>query len=136
MPVMAERRWELLVRDLEARGYRSEYLDRLRQRLPLEDAVDDIRREIVREAASALSRAALKVDHALLELELCGHELEAATTFVERYRLEVRFNELREKALRVRHELAIHREALGMRRNDALERLYPVPPRVRIDIPE
>jgi len=132
---MPERRWDLLVRDLDARGYRSEYLDRLRGRLPLDDSVDSIRREIVREAACALSRAAAKVDHALLELELCGKELEAATTFAKRYELEVRFNRLREVALRVRHELAIHREALGMRRNESLESLYPIPPRVRIDLP-
>ena len=133
---MGERRWDLLVRDLESRGYRSEYLDRLRARLPLEESVDDVRREIVREAASALSRAALKVDHALLELELCGRELESATTFAQRYALELRFNRLRDEALRVRHELAIHREALGLRRNDSLEALYPIPPRMRVELPD
>jgi hypothetical protein len=133
---MPERRWDLLVRDLESRGYRSEYLDRLRSRIPLEDAIDDIRREIVREAASALARAAMKVDYALLQLELCSRELEEATTFSQRYALEGKFNRLREEALAVRHELAIHREALGMRRNEGLERLYPIPPRMRITLPD
>lgn len=133
---MSGRRWEDLVRDLDSRGYRSEYLDRLRKRLPLEESIDDIRREIVSEAASALSRAATKVEVALLELELCGRERDEAPTFSRRFALEARFNRLREDALRARHELAIRREALGMRRNEVLERIYPVPPRARVEPPE
>ena len=40
-----------------------------------------------------------------------------------------RFDALRTQALQARHELLIHREAVGIRRNDILETLYPIPPR-------
>jgi hypothetical protein len=38
-----------------------------------------------------------------------------------------RFTALRREALHARHELLIHREAVGMRRNAMLESVYPTP---------
>lgn len=39
------------------------------------------------------------------------------------------FDARRDDALRARWELVIQREAVGIRRNDIIERLYPIPPR-------
>jgi hypothetical protein len=81
--------------------------------------------------AAALGRAGEKVDVALLRLELAGKALAAATDPDERARRVTAFNTLREEAIKVRHELRIHREAVGIRRNDVLDREYPIPPRAR-----
>jgi hypothetical protein len=116
-----------LVAGLKERGYESVYLDRLEQRLDVEAAHEVLEQEIVAEMAAALGRSAAKVDLALLHLELAGRDVDAATDAVERARLVARFNTLRAEALRARHELAIHREAVGFRRNQELERFYPIP---------
>jgi hypothetical protein len=121
--------WKALVTALTDSGHQSPYLDRLRQRLDVEQAHATLEREIVQEIAAALGRTASKLDHALLELELAGKDLDAAVTPDERAACAARFDALRAHALRARHELLIHREAVGIRRNDVLEQLYPVPPR-------
>ena len=126
-----ERPWQTLVRELRDRGYQSPYLDRLRTRRDVEAAQEELEKEIVREMAAALGRSGEKVDVALLRLELAGRDLAAATDLAERARLTVRFNALRAEALKARHELRIHREAVGIRRNDMLDREYPIPPRAR-----
>jgi hypothetical protein len=43
------------------------------------------------------------------------------------------FNARRREALEARWELAIQREAVGLRRNEVVEGLYPIPPRVLLD---
>ena len=116
-----------LVAGLKERGYESVYLDRLEQRLDVEAAHEVLEQEIVAEMAAALGRSAAKVDLALLHLELAAQDIDAAADDDERARFVARFNALRAEALRARHELAIHREAVGFRRNQELERLYPVP---------
>jgi hypothetical protein len=122
--------WKTLVSELTDRGHESPYLDRLRQRLDVEQAHATLEQEIVQEMAAALGRAAAKVDHALLRLELAARELDAATGD-EIGECAARFDALRQEALMARHELLIHREAVGIRRNELLEQLYPVPPRRR-----
>jgi hypothetical protein len=124
---VADARIKRLVAGLKERGYESVYLDRLEQRLDVEAAHEVLEQEIVAEMAAALGRSAAKVDLALLHLELADRELEAAEDADERARLVARFNVLRAEALRARHELAIHREAVGFRRNHELERVYPIP---------
>jgi hypothetical protein len=126
-----ERPWHSLIRELRDSGHESVYLDRLRARHDVAAAQEQLEREIIREMAEALGRAGEKVDVALLKLELAGKELAAATDAAERKHLVARFNALRAEAITARHELRIHREAVGIRRNDALEREYPIPPRVR-----
>jgi len=116
-----------LVAGLKERGYESVYLDRLEQRLDVEAAHEVLEQEIVAEMAAALGRSAAKVDLALLHLELAAQDVDAAADDEERDQLVARFNALRAEALRARHELAIHREAVGFRRNHELERLYPIP---------
>jgi len=124
---VADSRMKRLVTGLKERGYESVYLDRLQQRLDVEAAHEVLEQEIVAEMAAALGRSAAKVDLALLHLELAARDIDAAADDDERARLVARFNALRAEAMRARHELAIHREAVGFRRNHDLDRLYPVP---------
>ena len=127
MAGLTDSRMKRLVTGLKERGYESVYLDRLEQRLDVEAAHEVLEQEIVAEMAAALGRSAAKVDLALLRLELAAKDIDAAADDDERARLVARFNALRAEALRARHELAIHREAVGFRRNHELDRLYPVP---------
>ena len=76
--------------------------------------------------AYALGRSAAKVDHALLELELLEHELDARGSEEQREELQQAIEAKRSEALARRRDLLIHREALGIRRNDVLEKLYPI----------
>lgn len=121
--------WATLVAELTDRGYRSPYLDRLRERLDVEQAQATLEREIVAEIAAALGRTAAKLDYALLRLELAGRALEAAGDAAERRACLGRFDALRREALQARHELLIHREAVGIRRNELLDTVYPIPGR-------
>ena len=124
-----ERPWQALVRELRDAGIESPYLDRLRARHDVFAAQEELERELIQEMAQALGRAGEKVDVALLRLELAGKALAAARDPEERARLATAFNALRSAAITARHELRIHREAIGIRRNDALDREYPIPPR-------
>jgi hypothetical protein len=126
---MREPPWKGLVLALQDQGYESPYLDRLRRRLDPEQAQATLEQEIVQEIAAALGRSAAKLDLALLRLELAGRDLDAVTDDTERAACAARFDALRTQALQARHELLIHREAVGIRRNDILETLYPIPPR-------
>jgi hypothetical protein len=126
---MSHRSWEKLVRELRDEGYESPYFDRLRKRLDVYEQLEQLEKEIVREMAAALARTEEKVLVALLRLDLAGRDCDRAADPGERARLARRFNELREAALAARHELLIHREAVGFRRNEILETTYPVPPR-------
>ena len=121
--------WERLVRELRDEGFESPYLDRLRQRLDPSEAQEQLEKEIVSEMAAALGRAEEKVLVALLELERAGRAIEASSDERQRGERIEHFNRLRAQALAARHELLIHREAIGIRRNQILETLYPVPPR-------
>ena len=123
--------WKTLVTELTDSGYQSPYLDRLRSRMDVEQAHATLEQEIVAEIAAALGRTAAKLDHALLRLELAGRDLEGLADAEARATGAARFETLRQEALQARHELLIHREAVGFRRNDLLETLYPIPPRRR-----
>jgi hypothetical protein len=126
---VAEATWKRLVRELTDSGYASPYLDRLRARLDVTLAFEALEQEIAREMASALGRAGDKVDYALLRLEIAGRAVDDAIDAEERERAVERFNQVRREALTARHELRIHREAVGIRRNRILEQIYPIPPR-------
>jgi hypothetical protein len=126
---VAEATWKKLVRELSDSGYESPYLDRLRARLDVRLAFESLEQEIAREIASALGRAGDKVDYALLRLEIAGREVDASADERDRERAVLRFNQVRREALAARHELRIHREAVGIRRNRILEQIYPIPPR-------
>ena len=126
-----DRPWQTLVRELRDSGFESPYLDRLRSRVDVETAQEQLEKEIVREMALALGRSGEKVDVALLRLELAAKDVAAAADG-ERAVLVERFNALRDDALKARHELRIHREAVGIRRNEGLDAMYPIPPRLGV----
>ena len=127
---MFERPWRSLVRELSDSGFESPYLDRLRARVDVAAAQEELEKEIVREIAAALGRSGEKVDVALLRLELAARDVAAASRDDERAERVARFNALRLEALQARHELRIHREAVGIRRNESLDATYPIPPRM------
>jgi hypothetical protein len=124
--------WKRLVQDLTDQGFESPYLDRLRQKLDVEQAYHDLGREILQEMAAALGRAEDRVNLALLELQLADRQLRE---FQEQGDVDAfnqgvaTYNDRRERAHRRLWELTIHREALGFRRNDILKQYYPIPPR-------
>lgn len=128
---MADPPWKRLVEELKDQGYESVYLDRLRGTLDAAQQHAILEKEIVQEIAYALGQSAAKVDHALLQLELLAGELEKASTPEHRAVVLDAFLAQRDEALRLRRDLLIHREAVGIRRNDILERLYPIPPNPR-----
>jgi hypothetical protein len=130
---MADAPWRSLVRDLTEAGHESPYLDRLRRRIDASRTRESLEKEILREMAAALGRAEDKLNVALLRLELAGRSLEAARDPVDRGAAVDDFNARRDDAVRARWELTIHREAIGFRRNDILEQLYPIPPKARAD---
>lgn len=121
--------WKRLVEDLSARGHQSQHLDRLKERLPKGQGYRTLELEMLQEMASALARANEKVDHALLELEWLGHQIDDAADATKRDKLVARFNAQREDALHALWELRVHREAIGLRQHHALAEMYPVPPK-------
>jgi hypothetical protein len=123
----ADARVKRLVEELRDSGYESVYLDRLRGRLDVDGSQAVLEQEIVQEMAAALGRTAAKVDLALLRLEMAARDLAAGGDAAA----VARFNALREEALRARLELVIHREAIGFRRTDEIDRTYPIPARRR-----
>jgi hypothetical protein len=126
-----------LVAELKDSGHQSEYLDRLRERVPAYQARNDIQLEIVQEMASALGRAEDKVNLALLKVELEGDALDLLLAKHHRdqtWELQMRtcidaFNRLRDEAVTALWELTVHREAIGFRRDHRIHEHYPIPPR-------
>ena len=123
---MDEPPWKRLVEELKDQGFESIYLDRLRASLDVAQQHAILEKEIIQEMAYALGKSAAKVDHALLELELLHREMAEADSEAERRALQEAIEAKRQDALRLRRELLIHREALGIRRNDILEKMYPI----------
>lgn len=123
--------WKNLVRELSRSGFESPYLDRLKKKVDVELATEELEKEIVQEMASALGRAGDKVDYALLRLEVVARAIDEAPSPGERRARIARWNVLREEAIQARYELRIHREAVGIRSNRVLETMYPIPPRKR-----
>jgi hypothetical protein len=105
------------------------YVEHLRAKVEPAAALQQIEKEIVAEMANALGRSQDKVKVALARLAEAGQAVDAAPDGPVRQACVARFNELRTVALRLRRDLLIHREAIGFRRNDHLEREYPVPPK-------
>jgi hypothetical protein len=128
--------WNKLAAELAAHGVDSQYLARVQARVTPEEQLDNLQREIAEEMAGALGRAGEKVDLAWAELELCQARYDAAVregaAVADRQRLAEAFNEQRVVAERRKRDLQIHREAMGFRRNQILNELYPLPRRLAI----
>jgi DNA-binding helix-hairpin-helix protein with protein kinase domain len=126
---MREPVWKSLVESLSDTEFESPYLDRLRSRVEIAQERSSLEREIVQEMAQALGKAEDKVNVALLELQLIEQKLAIASGEGERGHLIASFNTQRDRAKQVLRELVIHREALGMHRNEILREFYPIPER-------
>jgi predicted DNA binding CopG/RHH family protein len=124
-----------LASELAAHGVVSEYLARVEARLSLEQRVENLQVELMQEMANALGRVELRVNMALAELDLQRAKYDRALARgapeAERNALIEVFNAQRELARARVRELLIQREAMGFRRNQILNELYPIPPRLR-----
>ena len=127
-PSRKAREFDELIRKLRDDGYQSEYLERLRKTVSVEESVELVEQELHGEVAAALGRSAAKVDYALLKLELAGKALREAGP-AERLEREAEWRACRAEALRRRRDLLIHREAVGITNNAVLKELYPIPER-------
>lgn len=130
---MDETHLRSMLESLREQGRRSEYMDRLQRRLNVATGRSSLEAEILSEMAASLGRAEDKINLALLDLETLGAQLDAAErggALPPDYEATLaRFNQRREDALLAREYLLIQREAIGLRQNDQLPRIYPVPPR-------
>jgi predicted DNA binding CopG/RHH family protein len=141
--VSTQHRLKRLADELRAQGVESEYLARVEARITREQRLEDVQAEIAQEIASALGRTDMRVNLALAELELCRVRFERASMITgtagpaplaERRRLAEAFNAQRQVAQARLRDLLIHREAIGFRRNQVLNELYPIP--ARLVVPE
>ncbi|MGF1509914.1 MAG: hypothetical protein ACFB9M_10480 [Myxococcota bacterium] len=129
--VRSDRRF---VQRLVESGYQSPYLDRLRLALLDPDSSQSaLEVELAREVACALGRAGAKVDMLLLKTELARSRYDEASTDEARREAAREHNDLRKRAEAARLDLKIHREAAGVRRNQMVDRLYPLPPPLPAD---
>ena len=106
----------------------SKYLDRLRRgldRASVDIAVMSLQKELHQEMASALGRSGRTVDLRFLQLELAEQALAAGTGSAEAV------GAAHAAALNARHELIIHRVAIGMRgdhQTEFVEEMWPLEP--------
>jgi hypothetical protein len=120
-----------LAAQLVAQGIESQYLARVLAKVTPDDQLETLQAEIAREIAGALGRSEDKVNMALAQLELLRARYEQAVRehapASEQQARADAFNAQRDVAQARRHQLLIHREAIGIRRNQILYELYPVP---------
>lgn len=128
---MASSPWKRLAAHLKDDTEESIYLDRLRARVGAEEQQSLLEHELAEEMASALGRTAAKVDRALAELKKAETDIERAEDDEALAATIARFNQIWDRADRALTDLVIHREAIGIRNNEALRRRYPMPPRRR-----
>jgi hypothetical protein len=126
--------WKKLAAELLEFGIDSTYLARIEARVTPDARLEHLEAEIAQEMASALGRTASHVDLALAQLELHKARYDRAVrhgaTFQERSELAAAYNAQRSVAQARLRDLAIHREAIGFRRNQILNEFYPIPPKL------
>ena len=124
-----------LAAELVAQGIESKYLDRVLARVSPDDQLETLQAELAQEIAQALGRSEDKVNVALAELELHRARYERAVRenapVNERQGYAQAFNAQRVVAQAKLRDLLIHREAIGFRRNQMLNDLYPIPPKLK-----
>lgn len=125
-----------LAAELIEHGIESKYLERVSARVTPEQQLDSLEAEIAQEMASALGRTEDRLNLALAELELHMARYEQAKAkgahASQLDELRAAFNAQRAVAQERLRELAIHREAVGFRRNQILNELYPIPPKLTV----
>jgi hypothetical protein len=118
--------------ELSARGVQSRHASKLAARLEAITGSGGLEAEILEEMALSLRRAEDKILYALLELELLEKQIDEARRAQRAEELEAlvaRFNQRRVEARQHVLDLRIQREAIGLRHNEVLATLYPIPPR-------
>jgi hypothetical protein len=127
--------WKTLAAELIEHGVESQYLARVEARVTREQQLRDLENELTQEIAGALGRSDLRVNLALAELELrkarYDRALREAAPASQLAALAEDFNAQRAAAQARLRELLIQREAVGFRRNQILNELYPIPPKLR-----
>jgi hypothetical protein len=130
-----EKPWKKLAAELREHGVESRYLPRIEARVTPEDQLEQLERELAQEMAAALGRTEDRLNFALAELELSraryDRAVASAAPEAERHALCEAFNSQRAHAEKRLRDLLIQREAMGFRRNQILNELYPIPPRLR-----
>jgi hypothetical protein len=126
-----------LASELIAHGVQSEYIARVEARVSREQQLENLQAELTQEIAGALGRTDMRVNLAFAELQLCraryDRSVEAGAASEELRALAEAFNEQRAVAQARLRELQIQREAIGFRRNQVLNELYPLPPKLKVD---
>ncbi|MCK6552444.1 hypothetical protein L6R52_41835 [Myxococcota bacterium] len=128
---MAKGPWARIAGDLKSESYSTATQERLASRVSVEEQQTALEHEVMREMAEALGRADHRARQAIERVEAAGRALDAAADDVSRAKLLEAYEALRRAALDARLDLQIQREAIGIRRNDRLELIYPVPPKRR-----
>jgi hypothetical protein len=123
-----------LASELIAYGVQSEYLARVEARISREQQLETLQAELTQEIAGALGRTDMRVNLAFAELQLCRARYDRAQSEgVEQAvvrELAREFNAQRKLAQARVRDLQIQREAIGFRRNQILNELYPLPPKL------
>jgi hypothetical protein len=126
-----QKAWQKLAVELMEHGIESKYLSRISTRVDPEQQLETLETEIAKEMASALGRTEDRLNLALAELELhqarYDRAVRARASEPERAALAAAFNAQRAVAQARFRDLLIQREAVGFRRNQILNELYPIP---------
>jgi hypothetical protein len=136
MPVTTQRHYQQLATALAAHGVQSPYISRIEMHIAQQQRLEQLQAELNQDIAGALGQSDLRVNFALAELELRKARYERAVRDGaperDRTALADAFNKQRLVAEKRLRELLIHREAVGFRRNQVLQELYPIAPRLRL----
>jgi len=134
--VTTQRHFKQLATALAAHGVESPYLARIETRIAQQQRLELLQTELNQDIAGSLGQSDLRVNFALAELELRKARYERAVRDgapeAERAALVDAFNKQRLVAEKRLRELLIHREAVGFRRNQVLQELYPIAPKLRL----
>jgi hypothetical protein len=95
--------------------------------MPYREGFEGLEKEILAEKAAALARIAGRLEGLLAELERLGEQIPALSGPERERSLESHRLALEEARL-YRWYLDVQREAVGLRRHEGLDRLYPLPP--------
>ena len=94
------------------------------------EALGKVERELQQERAAALGRIARTLESLLVRLETLRLRAEAVTG-PERAAVIAEHAEVRGRATTYRWYLEVQRESVGLRRHDALDEIYRLPPPLR-----
>mmetsp|Transcript_13471 Transcript_13471/g.43880 ORF Transcript_13471/g.43880 Transcript_13471/m.43880 type:complete len:138 (+) Transcript_13471:293-706(+) len=121
--------WRRLAEQLKDEGCDSLYLDRLSRSFDVQSHVEKLEEEIAEEMARALANTAAKANYQFAVLD----HLKSKALLSRDPSAVKDFNDQRDICIKARHELVIHRQALGFKTNNhrAVESHFPIPDKLR-----